>query len=184
MSSQTLEPKILTTSNYLDSRIDIQLALCKHGYHRIIHGWDPEPHQSIERNKFLNCCDEAFKYLCTYISRDLLFHLEGLRTPIESREKLDSLFNKQDELRGHIVENYLVSLHPSNFETIEQFFSKFKSLVLQCRQCGIERKDEQNVFPYSTKQALSTMYMSLCFIPSEKAFLIGNFLLQIPFPSP
>ena len=90
----------------------------------------------------MNYCDEAFGYLCTYISRDLLFHLEGLRNPRESWEKLDSLFNKQDEIRGHILENKLVSLHPSGFDTIEQFFTKFKSLVIQCRQCGIERKDE------------------------------------------
>ena len=80
MSSQTLEPQILTTSNYLDWRIDMQLALCNHGYHRIIHGWEAEPHQLVEWNKFLNHCDEAFEYLCTYISIGLLFHLEGSRT--------------------------------------------------------------------------------------------------------
>ena len=99
----------------------------------VIHGWEAEPHQLVERNKFLNHCDEAFGYLCSYISRDLLFHLEGLRTPRESWEKLDSLFNKQYELWRHILENELVSLNPSSFNTIEQFFSKFKSLVLQCR---------------------------------------------------
>ena len=56
------------------------------------------------------------------------------------------MFKKQDELRGYILENELVSLHPNSFETIEQLFTKFNSLLLQCRQCGIERKDEQNVF--------------------------------------
>ena len=76
----------------------MQLDLHKHGYHRIIHGWEPEPHQLVERNKFLNRCDETFGYLCTYISRYLLFHLEGLRTPVETSEKLNILFNKQDEL--------------------------------------------------------------------------------------
>ena len=84
MSSHTHEPRILTTSNYLDWKDDMQLALRKHGYHGIIHGWEDESHQSVEQNKFLNRCDEAFRYLCTYISRDLLFHLEGLRTPRES----------------------------------------------------------------------------------------------------
>ena len=44
---------------------------------------------------------------------------EGLRTPKESWEKLDSLFNKQDDIRGHILENELVYLHPITFETIE-----------------------------------------------------------------
>ena len=139
MSSQSPTPWILITSNYLDWWIDMQLALCKHVYHRTIHGREAEPHQPVEWNKFLNRCDEAFGYFYTYISRDLLFHLEGLRTPREAWEKLDSLLNKQVELRGHIMENELVSLHPNNFETFEQFFTKFKSLVLQCRrQCGIE----------------------------------------------
>ena len=122
----------------------MQMALRKHGYHRIIHRWEVEPHHLVERNNFLNHCDEAFGYLCTHISRDILFHLEGLRTPRESWEKLDSLFNKQDKLRGYTLENDLVSLHPSSFETIEKLFTKFKTLSLQLKQCGIERKDERN----------------------------------------
>ena len=111
----------------------MQLALRKHGYHRIVLGREFEPHHPIERYKFLNYLDEAFDYLCTYISRHILFHLEGLRTPIKSWEKLEDLFGKQDELRGHLLENELVALHPRIFETIEQFFTKFKYLALQCK---------------------------------------------------
>ena len=33
-------------------------------------------------------------------------------------------------------------MQPDNFETIQQFFTKFKSLALQCKQCRIERNDE------------------------------------------
>ena len=130
MSSQTLEPRILTTSNYLDWRIDMQLALRKHGYHWIVLGREVEPHQLVERNKFMNRLDEAFGYLCTYISRDLFFHLEGSRTPRESWEKLEDLFRKQGELRGHLLEKELIALHSSNFETIHQFLTKFKFLAL------------------------------------------------------
>ena len=72
----------------------MHLALCHHGYLRIIQGREEEPHQPVEKNNFLNRCDEAFEYLCTNISRDLLLHLEGLRNPRESWEKLNSLFNK------------------------------------------------------------------------------------------
>ena len=61
------------------------------------------------------------------------------------------MFNKQDKLQGHILQNELVSLHPSSFETFEQFFTKFKSLVLQCRKCEIEWKDEQNVLSILSK---------------------------------
>ena len=75
--------------------------------------------------------------MCICISQDLLFHLEGLRTLKEAWEKLESLFDKQDELRGHILENELITVHPNSFETIQQFFTKYKALVLQCKQCGI-----------------------------------------------
>ena len=87
----------------------MQLALRKHGYHRTVLGREVEPHHPVERNKFLNRLDEAFDYLCTYISKDLLFHLEGLRTPREAWEKLEDLFGKQDELWGHLLENEMVA---------------------------------------------------------------------------
>ena len=61
------------------------------------------------------------------------------------------MFKKKDELQGHILENELVSLHSNSFDNIEKFFSKFKSLVLQCRQCGIEQKDEHNVLSILSK---------------------------------
>ena len=125
MSSKSPTPQMLTNSSYLDWRVDMQLSLRQHGYLRIIQVREVEPHQPFEKNKFLNHCSEAFRYLSTHISRDLLFHLKGLRTPRESWEKLDNLLNKQDEIWGYILENELVSLHPSNFQTIEQLFTKF-----------------------------------------------------------
>ena len=77
------------------------MTLRKQGYYRIILGRETDPHHPTERNKFMNRLDEEFGYLCTHISRDLLFHLEGLRIPKEAWEKLEVLFGKQDELRGH-----------------------------------------------------------------------------------
>ena len=64
---------------------------------------------------------------------------------------LEVLYGKEYKLRGHILENELVALHSSSFETIQQVFTKFKSLVLQCRQCGIERKKEQHVLSILNK---------------------------------
>ena len=130
MNSQPSTPRILTPFNYVDWREYMQVSLHNKGCFRIILGREVEPHHLDEKNKFLNCLDEDFGYLCTHISRDLLFHLEGLRTPKEAWEKLEFLFGKQDELRGHILENELVALHPSNFETVQQFFTKFKFLAL------------------------------------------------------
>ena len=53
-----------------------------------------------------------------------------------------NLFGKIDEMRGHSLENELVSLSLRNFESLQVYLSKFKSLVLQLKQCGIEKKDE------------------------------------------
>ena len=129
----------------------MQVSLCNKGYFRMILGREIEPHHPVEKNKFMNHLDETFGYLCTHISRDLLFHLEGLRIFKESWENIEVLFGKQYEIWGYILENELIALHPSSFETIQQLFTKFKFLALQCRHCLIERKDEQHVLSILNK---------------------------------
>ena len=62
----------------------------------------------------MNRLDEVFGFMCIHISRELLFHLEGLRTLKEVWDKIESLFGKQDELRGNILENKLIALQPSS----------------------------------------------------------------------
>ena len=120
----------------------MQVSLCKKGLFRMTMGREVEPQQYVDKNKFLNRLDEASSFMCTHISWDLLFHLDGLRTLKEAWDNLESLFGKQDELRGNILENELISLQPSSFESIQQVFRKYKSLELQCKQCGLERKYE------------------------------------------
>ena len=74
--------------------------------------------------------DEAFGFLCVLISKDLHFHVTGLKNMKENWDKLADLFDKQDDMRIYRPENELISLHPSNFETLNEFFTKFKHLVL------------------------------------------------------
>ena len=68
--------------------------------------------------------------MCIHISRELLFHIDGLENWKELCEKIGSLFGKKDELMGHILQNDIKELQPNNFKTIQQFFSKFKSLIM------------------------------------------------------
>ena len=49
------------------------------------------------------------------------------------------------------MENELISLSPSNFESLQVYFSKFKALVQHLKQCGIEKKDEQLVLAILSK---------------------------------
>ena len=113
--SQYSTPWIPTPFIYVDQREDMQLELCKQGYYRIILGRDTEPHHPVEKNKFMNCLDESFSYQCTHISKDLLFHLEGLRTAREAWEKLEVLFGKQESF------DILTS---QNFRGILSFYAK------------------------------------------------------------
>ena len=89
--------------------------------------------------------------MCLSISRDLLFHLDGLPSPNEVREKIEDIFGKTDEMRGHQLENELISLSPSSLESLQLYFSKFKVLVLKLKQCGIGKKEEQLVLSILSK---------------------------------
>ena len=104
-----------------------------------------DPNATVEKIKWHNTRDEAYGLLCLSISRDLLFHLDGLTSPNEVWEKLEEHFGKRDEMRGHQIKNDLISLSPSSFESLQLCFSKFKALVLQLKQCGIEKKEEKLV---------------------------------------
>ena len=73
---------------------------------------------------------EAYGLLCLSISRDLIFHLDGLTSPNEVWENIVELFGKTYEMRGHQIENELISLSPNSFESLQLYFSNFKALVL------------------------------------------------------
>ena len=110
-----------------------------------------EPNVAAEKIKWHNKRDEAYGLLCLSISRDLLFHLNGLTSPNEVWEKIEDIFGKIDEMRGNQIENELISLSPSSFKSLQLYFSKFKALVLQLKQCGIEKKEDKLVLAILSK---------------------------------
>ena len=48
----------------------------------------------------------------------------------------------------------MISLSPSRFKSLKLYFSKFKALVLQLKQCGIEKKEEKIVLAILSKLGL------------------------------
>ena len=100
---------------------------------------------AVEKIKLHNRRDEVYGLLCINIYIDLLFHIDGLLSPDEVCEMLQTLFWNTNEMRGHQIENDLISLSPRSFKSFQVYFSKFKSLVLQLKQCGIDKEDEQLV---------------------------------------
>ena len=53
-----------------------------------------EPNAAVEKIKWHNRRDDAYGLLCLSISRDLLFHLDGLTSPNEVWENITDLFGK------------------------------------------------------------------------------------------
>ena len=66
---------------------------------------EAKPNVAIDKIKWHNKRDEAYGLLCLSISRDLLFHIDGLTSPNEVRENLVEIFGKTDDTRGHQIEN-------------------------------------------------------------------------------
>jgi hypothetical protein len=96
-----------------------------------------EPTSKLEKSKYLKRMDEAHGLLCMTISLDLWFHIDECKTPNETWTTLEGLFGKQDEMRGHLLEVELNSLDPKNFDNLQDFFTKFKSLLRELKDCGI-----------------------------------------------
>ena len=71
--------KILTPFNFHSWKGDMEIR--GRGLYRVTMDTEEEPTHVIDKAIFLNKKDEAFRFLCPSISRDLLFHLLGLKTP-------------------------------------------------------------------------------------------------------
>ena len=112
---------------------------------------EAEPTNVFEKGKYWNQLDEAYGFLCLSISRYLLFHITGLKNPKEIWDQLSTLFDKQDDLRIYQLENELISLDLGKFETMNEFFTKFKHLVLQLKQCEVDKEDDQLILSILSK---------------------------------
>jgi hypothetical protein len=104
---------------------------------------ESEPTSIIEKPKYFNRMDEALGLICMSIFPELLFHIEYCTTSNEVWTTLEGLYGKHDEMRGHMLEIDLKSLCLSIFENIQDFFTKFKYLLLQLKGCGINKSKKE-----------------------------------------
>ena len=89
---------ILNPYNFHSWKGDMEIKLHSRGLFRVTMDTKDEPSSTIEKSRFLNKKDEAFGFFCLSISRDLLFHLAGLKTPKEIWDKLETLDGKNHDL--------------------------------------------------------------------------------------
>ena len=74
---------ILTPFNFFEWKSEMEIFLRPKGLYRVTMETDLEPNEAAEKIKWHNKRDEAYGRLCLSISRDLLFHLDGLTSPNE-----------------------------------------------------------------------------------------------------
>jgi hypothetical protein len=77
------------------------------------------------------------------MSPELLFHIESCTRPDEIWTKLENLFGKHDEMRGHVLKVELNSLDPRNFDSIQDLFTKLKSLILHLKGCRVDKSTQE-----------------------------------------
>ena len=143
---------------------------------------EAKPVHYVEKEKYWNRLGEAYGCLCLSISRYLLFHINGLNTPKEIWDKIASLFDKQDDLRIYQLENELISLHPSNFETLNYFFTKLKRPVSQLKLCKVEKEDDQLILAILSKLGakysffVSTFHSGKLTTPNWRITTLNSFI--------
>ena len=141
-----IEP--LTPFNYHQWKDDTRVLLHTKHLFKLIEETKEELESDKDKAKHMNRLDESIGLMSSSVSRDLWFHIQDLETPKEFWDNLASLFDKHDDMRIHQLENDLITLNPSNFESLNGFFTKFKiSSSLPFSQSSIEIT--QSLYPPS-----------------------------------
>ena len=86
---------ILTPFNLFEWKAEMEILLRVKGLYRVTMATKADPNAAAEKIKWHNRRDEAYGLLCLSISRDLLFHLDGLKSPNEVWEKLLIFLERQ-----------------------------------------------------------------------------------------
>ena len=144
-----IEP--LTPFNYHQWKDDMKILLRTKHLFRLVEETEEEPESEKDKVKYMNRLDEAIGLMHQSVSVDLRFHIQDLDTPKEVWDKLASLFDKHDEMRIHQLENDLITLNPSDFESLNEFFSKFKNLIYQLKQCKVKKDEDRLILSILTK---------------------------------
>ena len=119
---------VLTPFNSFEWKVEMEILLRDKGIYMVTMATKVDPNVFVEKIKWHNRTDESYGLLCLSISRDLLFHIDSLTSTNEVWENIEDIFGNIDEMRGHQIENELISLNPSSFESLQLYFTKLRPL--------------------------------------------------------
>lgn len=101
-------------------------------------------------------------------SNDLKLHLQGIDKQNEAWNNINQCFGKWNEIQDHQLENKSIALDPANFECIENYISRFKTMGLLLANCSMKKSDYQMIHAIFLNSVNLTMLLFLHFIPPKK----------------
>ena len=119
-----------TSNNYFQWKSHMEDLLRSKGLYKITLGIETSPYEDENKAKWQNKNDQAHGLIGMSISPELRFHLDGEDSPVKHWEKLNKIFGTENEIHAFQLENEVLTLDPSNFPSIEDYLSKFKTLKL------------------------------------------------------
>ena len=71
---------MLTPFNFFDWKAEMVIQLRAKGLFRVTMGTEVEPNFVAEKAKYFNKLDEEYGLICLRISREILFHIDSLKS--------------------------------------------------------------------------------------------------------
>jgi hypothetical protein len=167
---------LLTSTNYFSWKSHMEDSLRSKGSYWITLGKEQEQEPIDDENKVKwdNINDETRGLIKISISNDLRFHLQRINALDEASEKLEAVFGKHNIVQAHQFKNQLTTLSPNDFTCIEDYLSRFKTLILLFIECNLDVKEYRCIYVifaklgnayyvfvstfYTTKETLMSAY--------------------------
>jgi hypothetical protein len=119
--------------------------------YKITLGIETAPDDEENVAKWNNKNDQACGLIGMSIWPNLRFHLNGLDSLVKAWDRLNTVFGIKNKIRAFQLENELLTLDPSNFPSIEDYLSKFKTLKLILEGCKVTKEEGPLIYGILSK---------------------------------
>jgi hypothetical protein len=72
---------------------------------------------------------------------------------------MEGIFDKQVEMRGHILAVEFLTLDPNFFDNIQYLFTKYKDLLSKLKVCGVDKSKEEKQMVLNILSKLGMEYL-------------------------
>lgn len=155
----------LTNTNYFSWKSHMEYVLRIKGLYQITLGTKQAPYNGENKVKWDNKNDKACGLIIIFISLDLRFHLQGINGPNKACKNLEVVFGKHNIIQTHRLENQLMNLNPNDFPCIEEYLSKFKTLIRLCIDCKLDLKKIDAYMLFLLSLVVHIIFLYLPFMP-------------------